>query len=43
MDNFTFGWVMVVLGMGVTLITLWILTLIIRLMNKWFPFKEETK
>ena len=41
MDNFTFGWTMTVLGMGITLITLFLLILVIRLLNKLFPFKEE--
>ncbi len=27
--------------MGVTLITLYLLTLLIRLLNRLFPFKEE--
>ena len=43
MDNITFGWTMVVLGMGVTLLTLWILTLVIRILSKFFPFKEKPK
>ena len=43
MTDMAFGWTMTLLGMGVTLLTLWILTLIIRLLNKFFPFKEETK
>lgn len=43
MDNFTFGWTMTVLGMGVTLLTLFILAMIIRLLNRLFPDKEEAK
>jgi Na+-transporting methylmalonyl-CoA/oxaloacetate decarboxylase gamma subunit len=30
-----------VAGMGVTFITLYLLTLLIRLLNKLFPFKKE--
>lgn len=43
MDTFTFGWTMTVLGIGVTLLTLFILAMIIRLLNKLFPDKEEAK
>jgi Na+-transporting methylmalonyl-CoA/oxaloacetate decarboxylase gamma subunit len=32
---------MTVMGMGVTFITLYLLTLVIRLLSKLFPFKEE--
>ncbi len=42
MDNFTFGWTMIVLGMGMTLVTLIFLTLVIRFLNRLFPPKEET-
>jgi Na+-transporting methylmalonyl-CoA/oxaloacetate decarboxylase gamma subunit len=34
---------MAVAGMGVTLITLYLLTLVIRLLAKLFPYKEEKK
>jgi Na+-transporting methylmalonyl-CoA/oxaloacetate decarboxylase gamma subunit len=43
LEGLTFGWVMAVLGMGATLITLFILTLVIRLLIKIAPYKEETK
>jgi Na+-transporting methylmalonyl-CoA/oxaloacetate decarboxylase gamma subunit len=43
MSDWAFGLTMTVAGMGVTLITLYILTLVIRLMNRLFPFKEEKK
>jgi sodium pump decarboxylase gamma subunit len=43
MSDFTFGWTMTVLGMGVTLLTLLILALLIRFMNKIFPDKEEAR
>ncbi len=44
MDNWTFGITMVVVGMGGTLLTLWILSLLMGLMKKLFPSaKEEGK
>ncbi len=39
LDNFTFGWVMLVLGMGITLLTLFLLTVIIRVLSMLFPVK----
>ena len=39
--DLAFGLTMMVMGMGVTLITLYVLTLVIRLMSRLFPFKEE--
>jgi len=41
MKDVAFGLTMLVMGMGVTLITLYLLTLVIAIMNKLFPFKEE--
>ena len=38
-----FGLTMTLAGMGVTFLTLYILTLVIRLMIKLFPFKAEGK
>ena len=32
---------MTIAGMGVTFLTLYLLTLLIRLLNKLFPFKKE--
>jgi Na+-transporting methylmalonyl-CoA/oxaloacetate decarboxylase gamma subunit len=45
MDNWTFGITMLVLGMGGTLLTLWILSLLMSLLKKVFPYRkeEETK
>jgi Na+-transporting methylmalonyl-CoA/oxaloacetate decarboxylase gamma subunit len=42
-DNITFGWVMTVLGIGVTTLTLLLLTLVINILIKLFPYKEEPK
>lgn len=41
MDNMTFGVSMVVVGMGGTLLTLWILSLLMLLLKRLFPYKEE--
>ncbi len=39
--DWTFGLTMTAAGMGVTLLTLYLLTLLIRLLNKLFPYKKE--
>jgi Na+-transporting methylmalonyl-CoA/oxaloacetate decarboxylase gamma subunit len=39
--DWTFGLTMTIAGMGVTFITLYLLTLLIRLLNKLFPHKED--
>ncbi|MBI2329200.1 MAG: OadG family protein [Chloroflexi bacterium] len=41
MKDLTFGLTMTLLGMGGTLLILYILTLVIHLLNRLFPFKEE--
>jgi len=41
MSNLAFGLTMTIIGMGVTLLTLYLLTLIIRLLNRLYPFKQE--
>jgi Na+-transporting methylmalonyl-CoA/oxaloacetate decarboxylase gamma subunit len=43
MDNWTFGITMIVIGMGGTLLTLWILSLIMSLMKRVFPITKEEK
>ncbi len=46
MKDLSFGLTMTVAGMGVTLATLYLLTLVIQLLNKLFPEvekKEEKK
>ncbi len=40
MDNWTFGITMVVVGMGGTLLTLWILSLFMGILKRFFPYKE---
>ena len=39
--DWTFGLTMTAAGMGVTFVTLYLLTLLIRLLNKLFPYKGE--
>ena len=41
MDNLTFGVSMIVVGMGGTLLTLWILSLLMLVLKKIFPYKAE--
>jgi hypothetical protein len=41
MDNWTFAITMIVVGMGGTLLTLWILSLLMGLLKKAFPYKKE--
>jgi Na+-transporting methylmalonyl-CoA/oxaloacetate decarboxylase gamma subunit len=42
MDNLSFGLTLLVVGMGGTLVALGILALIMSLLKKIFPFKEES-
>jgi hypothetical protein len=41
MDNATFGVTMLVVGMGGTLLTLWGISLVIKLLKRVFPVKED--
>jgi Na+-transporting methylmalonyl-CoA/oxaloacetate decarboxylase gamma subunit len=41
MDNLTFGISMIVVGMGGTLLTLWILSLLMIVLKRIFPYKAE--
>jgi hypothetical protein len=43
LDNWTFGITMLVVGMGGTILTLWILSLIMSLLKKLFPLSKEGK
>jgi hypothetical protein len=40
MDNWTFGITMLIVGMGGTVLTLWILSLLMSLLKKIFPLKK---
>ena len=41
MDNWTFGITMIIVGMGGTLLTLWILSLIMSGLKKAFHYRKE--
>lgn len=41
MDKWTFGWSMLVVGMGGTLLTLWIMSLIMTVLKKIFPYSKD--
>jgi hypothetical protein len=41
MDNWTFGITMIVVGMGGTILTLWILSLLMGLLKRIFPLAKE--
>ena len=41
MDNWTFGITMMVCGMGGTLLTLFIMSLIMGFLRRLFPYKKE--
>jgi Na+-transporting methylmalonyl-CoA/oxaloacetate decarboxylase gamma subunit len=43
MDNWTFGFTMLVVGMGGTLVALTLLAIIMGLLKKIFPVKEESE
>jgi hypothetical protein len=42
MDTWTFGWTVALIGMGGTMLVLWLLSLVIVLLKKLFPYKAET-
>ena len=41
MDNITFGMTLMVLGMGGTLVSLWVLSLLIQAVKKIYPLETE--
>ncbi len=41
MDNWTFGITMIIVGMGGTVLTLWILSLLMSVLKKVFPLGKE--
>ncbi len=41
MDKWTFGWTMLVVGMGGTIVTLMIFSLLMSLLKKLFPYRKE--
>jgi len=43
MDNFTFGITMLICGMGGTLFTLWVMSLVMEALGRMFPDKPGSK
>jgi hypothetical protein len=41
MDNWTFGWTLALIGMGGTMLVLWILSLLILVIRRVFPHRPE--
>jgi hypothetical protein len=41
MDSWTFGWTLALIGMTGTMLVLWILSLLIVVLKKIFPYKIE--
>jgi hypothetical protein len=41
MDNFIYGLVITFIGMGGTLLSLWFITVMVALLKKLFPYREE--
>jgi hypothetical protein len=41
MDTWTFGWTLALIGMAGTMLVLWILSLLILLIKKLFPYQPE--
>ncbi|MCR4419165.1 MAG: OadG-related small transporter subunit [Clostridia bacterium] len=42
LNNLEFGLLMMVAGMGLTLLTLWVLTLVMQLLNRLFKPERRT-
>lgn len=42
MDNWTFGWTMMIVGMGGTVATLGLFAFLMEFLKLVFPFKEES-
>ena len=41
MDTWTFGWTLALIGMGGTMLVLWLLSLLILLIKKVFPYQPD--
>lgn len=41
MKDLGFGLTLTLVGMGTTLVTLWLITLVIKLLDRIFPYGEE--
>jgi hypothetical protein len=40
MDNYSYGFVITLIGMGGTLFSLYFITLVVQLLKRLFPYKE---
>ena len=43
MNNWEFGITMMIVGMGGTLLTLWVLSLLMGALKKFFPIQEKRR
>ena len=43
MENLSFGIVLTIVGMGGTLVTLWIISQLVNLLKIFFPIREEDR
>ena len=41
MDTWTFGWTLALIGMGGTMLVLWLISIMILLIRKIFPYHAE--
>ena len=41
MDTWTFSWTLALIGMGGTMLVLWLLSLLILLIKKIFPYQPD--
>jgi len=41
MDTWTFGWTLALIGMGGTMLVLWLISIMILLIRKIFPYQAE--
>lgn len=41
MDIWTFGWTVALIGMGGTMLILWVLSLLILMIKKVFPYQAD--
>jgi len=41
MDTWTFGWTLALIGMGGTMLVLWLISVMILLIRKIFPYQAE--
>ena len=41
MDTWTFGWTLALIGMGGTMLVLWIMSLLILLIRRIFPYQAN--